>query len=192
MTGTSSRAEYSRWQIIAGCLLLQTINYYNVHQRLTAGRRVRMSYFHADALDKLFLGGFSSNTFTHDNTPPPPFEELHIKGELRGIQSVLLDLVVPECPIKHHHSWFPSPLYLFIYIYFRLVIPLWFTTFPTTQTTELLFYFSYFMVPLVGCRLLLRAHSQGVFCLLPASCSRMLGDLISRMYDDANLEPGAC
>lgn len=166
---------YSRWLIIAGCLFSQTTKDYKVHYQQQA----------------CCFYSFQCRSFRQIGclNLPAPYEEIHIKGDLRGIQSALPDLVVPECPINHHHSSFPSPLFFF----FWLVIPLWFTTFPTTQTPELVVgsLFSYFMLPSVGQRHLLTDTHRVCF---PYSCLvlSMLANLISCVYDSTNLEPGVC
>lgn len=175
MTGTPT--EDGWWLLIAGCLFFA--NYKLLQRPPVTASMLFFSYLHADAMDKLLCFFQHLHPWQH-----PPFEKLHIKGELRGIQSVLPDLVVPERPIKHHHSWFPSPLYLFIY------------------SSGWLFHFSLpFSQPHIYCVIFVfhgsssrsaspsYTHSQGMFCLFPASCS-LFGDLISCMYGNTNLEHG--
>lgn len=82
------------------------------------------SDFHADALVRDTEGSnvYFSTPSPTTSSPSPGFlglEEVHIKGELRRIQSALPDLVVPENPIKHHHSWLHSPLLFFLFSFFK-------------------------------------------------------------------------
>lgn len=114
MRGKTWRAEYRRWQIIAGCWFFAN---YKLLQRppATAGLLFFFSHFHANALvrDTEASNVYFSTPSPTTSSPSPGFlglEEVHIKGELRRIHNALPDLVVPENPIKHHHSWLHSPV----------------------------------------------------------------------------------
>lgn len=80
---------------------------------------------------------------------------------------LLPDLVIPECPIKHHHSCFPLPLVFFSLWLFHFSSPLS----PPQKQLSCCFIFL-FHASFSRSASPSYTHSQGVFPLFPASCSQ--------------------